>query len=105
MDAFACCHNLKSVQLPSTLKTIARGVFWDCPCIEEITIPAGVATIGEYAFFYCTGLKHVYNYAPEPQPVSVIFKRPGITIHVPAASVELYRNAQHWKMQEIVGDL
>lgn len=105
MDAFACCHNLKSVQLPSTLKTIARGVFWDCPSLEEITIPAGVATIGEYAFFYCTGLKHVYNYAPEPQPVSVIFKRPGITIHVPAASVELYRNAQHWKMQEIVGDL
>lgn len=105
MDAFACCHNLKSVQLPSTLKTIARGVFWDCPSLEEITIPAGVATIGEYAFFYCTALKHVYNHSPEPQPVSVIFKKPGITVHVPAASVEKYRNAHHWKEMNIVGDL
>lgn len=105
MDAFACCTGLKSVELPSTLKTIARGVFWDCPSLEEITIPAGVSTIGEYAFFYCTGLKHVYNYAPEPQLVSAIFKYPGITVHVPAASVERYRNAQHWKQMHIVGDL
>lgn len=105
LDAFACCHNLKSVQLPSTLRTIARGVFWDCPSIEEISIPAGVTTIGEYAFFYCTALKHVYNHAPEPQPVSVIFKRPDITVHVPAASAERYRRANHWKEMNIVGDL
>ena len=56
-------------------------------------------------FFYCNNLKHVYNYAPEPQPVSSIFNLPGTTIHVPAASVELYRNAHHWRKLEIVGDL
>ena len=50
-------------------------------------------------------LLHVYNYAPEPQPVSSIFNLPGITIHVPSASVELYRNAHHWRKLEIVGDL
>lgn len=105
LDAFACCQNLRSVQLPSTLKTIARGVFWDCQSLEEITIPAEVSTIGEYAFFYCTGLKHVYNYAPEPQAVSVIFRQTDITIHVPATSVELYRNAHHWKNMNIIGDL
>ena len=105
LDAFACCHGLKSVQLPSTLKTISRGVFWDCPSLEEIRIPAGVGTIGEYAFFYCNELKHVYNYAPEPQAVSVIFNRGDITVHVPAASVERYRNASHWKRFTIVGDL
>lgn len=105
LDAFACCTNLVSVELPSTLKTISRGVFWDCQSLKEITIPAGVTTIGEYAFFYCPSLKHVYNHAAEPQPISSIFKYPGVTIHVPAASVELYRNAQHWKQLEIVGDL
>ena len=105
MDAFACCNNLVSVKLPSTLKTISRGVFWDCQSFEEITIPAGVSTIGEYVFFYCKNLRHVYNYAPEPQAVSSIFNLPGITIHVPSASVELYRNAPHWRMLDIVGDL
>ena len=105
LDAFACCHNLRSVELPSSLRSIARGVFWDCPSLEEIRIPAGVGTIGEYAFFYCTSLKHVYNYAPEPQPVSVIFKTQDITVHVPAASVELYRGAPHWRDMNIVGDL
>ena len=105
MDAFACCHNLKRVELPSSLKSIARGVFWDCPSLEEVRIPSGVSAIGEYAFFYCTNLKHVYNYAHEPQPVSVIFKTQDITIHVPATSVEKYRNAQHWRNMMIVGDL
>lgn len=105
LDAFACCYNLKSVQLPSTLKTICRGVFWDCPSLEEICIPAGVETIGEYAFYRCRELKHVYNYAPEPQAVSVIFNQKELTIHVPAEAVEHYRNASHWKKFTIVGDL
>lgn len=64
-----------------------------------------VVTIGEYAFFHCDSLKHVYNYSPEPQSLSVIFNRKDITIHVPAASAEKYHNAQHWKDMVIVGDL
>ena len=105
LDAFACCHNLVSVQLPSTLETISRGVFWDCPSIEEIRIPAGVRTIGEYAFFHCSKLKHVYNYASEPQAVSVIFNSKAVVVHVPAASLQQYRVANHWKNFTIVGDL
>lgn len=105
LDAFGECISLKSVKLPSTLKTINRGVFWKCRSLKEITIPANVETIGEYVFFHCDSLKHVYNYSSEPQSLSVIFNRKGITIHVPAASAEKYRKAQHWKDQNIVGDL
>lgn len=105
LDAFGECFSLKSVKLPSTLKIISRGVFWKCRSLKDITIPAGVVTIGEYAFFHCDSLKHVYNYSPEPQLLSVIFNRKDITIHVPAASAEKYRNAQHWKDMVIVGDL
>lgn len=105
LDAFGECISLKYAKLPSTLKTINRGVFWKCRSLKEITIPANVETIGEYAFFHCDSLKHVYNYSPEPQSLSVIFNRKGITIHVPAASAEEYRKAQHWKDQNIVGDL
>lgn len=102
LDAFAECLELQSVILPSTLRTISRGVFWKCKSLKEITIPASVETIGEYAFFHCDSLKHVYNYSTEPQPLSVIFNRKDITIHVPAASVEKYRKAQHWRDMNIV---
>lgn len=102
LDAFGECLRLQSVILPSTLRTISRGVFWKCKSLKEITIPASVETIGEYAFFHCDSLKHVYNYSTEPQPLSVIFNRKDITIHVPAASVEKYRKAQHWRDMNIV---
>lgn len=105
VDAFGGCRAMQRITLPSTLKTIRRGVFWKCCSLKEISIPAGVETIGEYAFFYCDSLQHVYNHSPEPQDVSAVFNRKDITIHVPAASVEKYRNAQHWKNLRIVGDL
>ena len=79
-----------------------------CFELQEITIPAGVTTIGEYVFFDCHKLRHIYNYAPEPQSLSTIIRRGQVqyvTVHVPAASVEKYRNAHHWKDMIIVGDL
>lgn len=103
LDAFAECEGLESIKLPSTLKVIRRGVFWKCYSLKEIAIPAGVSTIGEYAFYYCDSLKHLYNHSPEPQSLSVIFKRKGVTIHVPTASVDKYREAEHWGDFPIVG--
>ena len=105
LDCFARCENLESIKLPSTIEVIKRGAFWECRNLKEITIPAGVHTIGEYVFFHCDSLKHVYNHAPEPQPLSVIFNRRDVTVHVPAASVEKYREAEHWRDVTIVGDL
>ena len=74
-----------------------------CYSLKEITIPASVHTIGEYAFFYCDSLKHVYNYAPEPENLSVIFKHRDVSVLVRAASVEKYRQAEHWRDLTIVG--
>jgi acetyltransferase-like isoleucine patch superfamily enzyme len=96
--------DLESVDLESAT-SIGDNAFAQCRLLKSVKLGAGVTHIPEQAFFYCTNLKHVYNYAPEPQLVSAIFKYPGITVHVPAASVERYRNAQHWKQMHIVGDL
>ena len=73
--------------------------------MKEITRPAGLTTIGEYAFFHCDSLKHIYNHSPEPQDIPRIVNRKDITLHVPAASVEKYRNAQHWRDMTLIGDL
>lgn len=105
IDAFGECIELQFIELPSTLKNIDRGVFWRCTNLQKIEIPAGVESIGEYVFFHCDSLKDVYNYAVEPQPLSVIFNRKDIRVHVPQASVEKYRRAQHWRDMIIVGDL
>ncbi len=102
VDAFGGCKVLQSVTLPSTLKRINRGVFWRCYNLKEISIPAGCNTIGEYAFYYCDSLKHIYNYASEPQNVPIIFNRKGITLHVPSASVDKYKTAPHWKDCNVV---
>lgn len=105
LDAFGICKNLQEVILPSTLTTLSRGAFWECESLESISIPAKVENIGEYAFYGCIGLKDVYNYASEPQNVTRIFNTKDLRIHVPAASLAAYQQAEHWKNFQLIGDL
>ncbi len=46
------CKNLKTINLPSTLKIVEKSyVFADCSSLSEITFPAGLEEIGDGAFF------------------------------------------------------
>lgn len=56
--AFYKCQ-LKSIKLPSTLKTIAIDAFWDCRNLQSITIPESVEYVGDYCFSSCFSLKDV----------------------------------------------
>lgn len=105
LDCFAMNKSLEEVVLPSTITTISRGVFWNSRKLKKVVIPASVTTIGEYVFFDCWQLTDVYNYAPVPQPLSPIFNKKGITLHVPRGSEELYRQADNWNVAKVVGDL
>lgn len=106
LDAFGNCKRLRDVVLPTTLEKIERGVFWNCGSLKEITIPQNVKEIGCYVFFGCDSLTDIYNYAIEPQRVLPIHRNPQkVTLHVPAESVEAYRNADQWGEMRIVGDL
>lgn len=53
--AFASCHNLKSINLPSSLTYIGKRAFSNTS-INYIKIPSNVSTIGEYAF--CSNNKY-----------------------------------------------
>ena len=105
LDAFAKCSSLQNILLPQSLKAIERGVFWECTALREITIPAGVSEIGDYAFYNCTALTDVYNYAVEPQKITMIFNTPQVTVHVPAQSLDAYKKDFNWREYNIVGDL
>lgn len=103
LDAFGNCSKLNDVALPSSLITLERGVFYNCESLEEITIPENVKNLGDYLFFGCENLKNIFNLAREPQVIPPIHKNPSqITLHVPAESVEKYRNADYWKEMNIV---
>lgn len=56
--AFSSIETLKSVKLPSTLRSIGSTAFaWSS--LEKITIPENVTSIGEMAFYNCTSLTKV----------------------------------------------
>ena len=54
--AFYNCYNIKSLTLPSTLKTIGDYAFIYSG-MKEVVIPEGCETVGNYAFAYCSNLK------------------------------------------------
>ena len=57
--AFSGCTNLKTVSLPTTLKSIDNDAFNGCTSISELVIPEGVTTIGIGAFANNTSLTKV----------------------------------------------
>lgn len=57
-NAFYSCTNLRSVQLPSTLKEIGESAFHGTS-FEEFEVPEGVTKIGERAFAGCKYMKSI----------------------------------------------
>ena len=57
--AFADCDNLKSVELPGTLKALGEGAFQNCKSLERVVFPDELEVIPAYAFAGCTSLKEI----------------------------------------------
>lgn len=103
LDAFALSPYIKEVKIPSTVKHLERGVFFNCLAIEKIELPASLERADEYLFFGCEKLKDIYIHAIVPPQALALHRNPSqITLHVPAESVEAYRNAEYWKDMNIV---
>lgn len=50
VKAFENCVNMKSMQLPTSLKTIQKYTFRNCTGLDSVTLPEGLETIGDSAF-------------------------------------------------------
>ena len=58
-SAFEGCKALKSVEIPSSVKTIFGFAFRDCQSLESVKIPEGVTEISWHAFEGCKALKSI----------------------------------------------
>lgn len=103
--AFTGCNQLTSVTLPEGLQAIGYEAFNGCTYLETLYLPSTLLSADNYAFSGCPSVKDIYLFAttppdfgqhgfnfgswynPEDNPIR--------TLHVPAASLKLYKQ-QAW---------
>ena len=99
-DSFGDCFGLTSVTLPHGLTSIGWRAFMRCRNLKEVDIPASVTSIDDDAFAYCEQLEDVYCRAATPPYTnnSRNFRKsnPEATLHVPAASLQVYKETAPW---------
>ena len=57
---------MKSVQLPSDVKSIAREAFKNCTGLTSLELPSGLTKIEDGAFSGCSNIVSIYAYMPDP---------------------------------------
>ena len=91
------------MKIPSTVKHLERGVFYNCIELTTIDLPAALERTDEYLFFGCDKLKDIYIHAITPPQALALHRNPSqITLHVPAESIEAYRIAPYWQDMNII---
>lgn len=99
--SFNKCSGLTSVTIPNGVTSIGYQTFSNCSSLTSVTIGSGVNYINIYAFYGCSKLTDVYCMSEYvPTAASDAFKASPIksaTLHVPAASLDNYKNTEPWK--------
>ena len=73
-SAFDKCARLKTVSLPTTIRTIGEFAFYGCRELNHVSIPASVVSIGRDAFADCPRLRRVRFYGDAPKISGDVFR-------------------------------
>ena len=85
----------KNTIIPNSVTSIGDYAFYDCSGLTSITIPNSVTSIGVWAFSYCSGLTSItFNGSTPPEFGEDVFKyvRNSISVYVPANNIEAYKS-------------
>ena len=96
-DAFSDCR-IEKVIFPKSLTTISDA-FRSNNYLTEVTLPASITNISNWAFEYCNALKTIYclnTIPPICESYSFAVMPNVTTVYVPASSVSAYKNAPIW---------
>ena len=91
--------DVTSITLPEGLTSISDLAFFGCANLTSITLPSSVTQIGNGAFAG-SPLTDVYCYAVTPPTLTsawIFENQDDATLHVPAGSVSAYQNADGWR--------
>lgn len=100
-QAFMYCTNLKAMEFPKGIKTVATSVLEGCTALQSVVIPSTVTTINQDAFYGCSGLQSIHNYAFTPQTITerAVYNvnKSTCILYVPMDYIDLYQEANVWK--------
>lgn len=106
-NAFNGC-DFTTIDVPEGVTSLGKGCFSNCFKATSITIPASVTSIGIIVFAKNEALKEIHVKGGKPATLTqsdlsgsdsfsmLDFAAQGITIYVPAASVDAYKSADLW---------
>ena len=89
----------KNTVIPNSVTSIGDLAFYHCTGLTSIEIPNSVTSIGEAAFYGCTGLSSMTVLAYNPPVLgSSAFNQVdnSIPVYVPCGFLEAYQNADGW---------
>ena len=99
--AFAVCTSIKNFEFPQGIKTLATSVLEGSTALQSVIIPSSVTAINQDAFYNCSGLQAIYNYAFTPQsiPTRALYtvNKQTCILYVPIDYIDLYQAADVWK--------
>ena len=92
---------VKKYVLGENVTGIGSFAFFDSNELTSTIIPSKVTCVGDSAFYSCQVIADVYCYAeqvPETgKDVFLLSNYTNATLHVPAAAIDAYKNAEQWK--------
>ena len=61
VNAFSCCHSLRSITIPSTVTSIGWHAFQNCSELREVVFNDGLEKLGHGVFSGCCSLESITN--------------------------------------------
>lgn len=105
-NAFSYNSSLSNIEFNEGLYQISDNAFYDCDALTEVTLPSSLVLANASPFDYCDNLMNVTCLSIEPpymtDQVPYGLSMNGRELHVPALSINAYKQTSGWdKFQTI----